>query len=148
MCLIHSRSEVCATANILAQSTRDTFDRRYIDLYSTSGRHLQASKDLGLAMLSSEINNFHIRCFSDASFASNNDSISHLRYTSWLYSIRPTEPQKKARYALCYRRGDFCVCCLCYQAIFPQSVTTTQLWCCSVLNCRATRNSEGSHWGK
>eukprot|EP00171_Calliarthron_tuberculosum_P022791 IDg22791t1 len=78
--LIHTRPDICACANILAQVTADTLNREHIKKFNRAVRHLHKSRTQGLTMVPPNLDSIHIRVYSDSSFANNDDMSSQLGY--------------------------------------------------------------------
>lgn len=80
MWIVHTRPDVCAAVNILAQTVENNFSVKDIQLYNRTVKQLQETPKLGLKMQKLDIDSLHLKVFSDSSFANNKDLSSQLGY--------------------------------------------------------------------
>ena len=78
--LVHTRPDICAVANILAQVTKDTFNSKHIKEFNKTVKFLKNTSNQGLRMQKLDRESLHLRVYSDASFANNADLTSQLGY--------------------------------------------------------------------
>ena len=78
--LVHTRPDICAAANILAQVTKDTFTQKHIKEFNKLVKYLKKTANIGLRVQKLDQGSLHLRVYADASFANNNDLTSQLGY--------------------------------------------------------------------
>lgn len=78
--LAHSRPDLCCAINRAAQVTAETFCERHVRQLKKAIQYAHNTKDLGLTYGPLDRETLHLRAYSDASFANNDDLSSQLGY--------------------------------------------------------------------
>lgn len=78
--LAHSRPDLCCAINRAAQVTAETFCERHVRELNKAIKYAHSTKDLGLTYGPLSRETLHLRAYSDASFANNDDLSSQLGY--------------------------------------------------------------------
>ena len=75
-----TRPDVCCAINRAAQVTQETFEKTHIEELNKAIKRFHNTPNLGLMYGSLDRGSLHLRCYVDASFASNDDLSSQLGY--------------------------------------------------------------------
>ncbi|MEM1283154.1 MAG: reverse transcriptase domain-containing protein [Chlamydiota bacterium] len=78
--VVHTRPEICAVVNMMAQVTEKLFAVKYIKLLNKTINKLKESPDDGIKMQRLDRDSLYIKVYSDASFANNPNLSSQLGY--------------------------------------------------------------------
>ncbi|MEM6805930.1 MAG: hypothetical protein AAF696_31325 [Bacteroidota bacterium] len=78
--LIHTRPEICAAANMMAQVTEKIFEVKYVKLLNKTINTLKETPSKGIKMRKLDLDSLYIKVYSDASFANNPNLSSQLGY--------------------------------------------------------------------
>ena len=78
--ICHTRPDICCAVNRACQVSELKFQKRHIRSLNKLIRRIKNSKSMVLKYHKLDINSLHIRVYSDASFASNEDNSSQLGY--------------------------------------------------------------------
>ena len=76
----HTRPDVCCEINRVAQVTQEKFQNMHIEHLNMQINRVHSSPNLGLQYKSLDRVSLHLRCYADASFASNDDLSSQIGY--------------------------------------------------------------------
>ena len=80
----HTRPEILAGVNILAQVTKDTFQQEDITITNSLIKHIHKNPELGLQYNKMDIETMEILVYSDGSFSGNNDGSSQVGFMNFL----------------------------------------------------------------
>jgi len=78
--LCHSRPDICCDVNRACQVTDKSFELRHVKALNKTIRRVRATMDFALKYRPLDMQSLHMRVYSDASFASNDDHSSQLGY--------------------------------------------------------------------
>lgn len=78
--LCHSRPDICCEVNRACQVTEKSFELRHVKALNKTIRRIRETKSFTLKYRPMDSTTLHMRVYSDASFASNDDNSSQLGY--------------------------------------------------------------------